>query len=64
MTRDEAGKRFRAQWLAGRTAHPDIYPDRVPGIHNDPKEQILRKIERGVDPEEAFLLVLRPDGDD
>jgi hypothetical protein len=63
MTRDEAGKRFRKQWLAGRAVHPDIYPDRVPGIPNEPKERILRKIERGVDPERAFLFVLRPDED-
>lgn len=64
MTRDEAGKLFRSQWIAGRAAHPDIYPDRTPGIPNEQKELILRKIERGVNPEDAFLWVLNPDGDD
>jgi len=64
MTRKEAGDLFVKEWQRGYRVRPDIYPPRVPGIANAPKDEIISKIQRGVDPEDAFLSVLLNDEDD
>jgi hypothetical protein len=64
MSREEAERLFVQQWRIGFETRPEIYPAGRPGIANGPKEQILCKIERGTDPEEAFLSVLITDEDD
>jgi hypothetical protein len=53
---EKTNQLFVAEWKKGRANHPDIYP---PRIENDPKDAILRLIESGVEPEIAFLSVLR-----
>lgn len=58
VPRDVAEKRFVEQWVAGHRDRPGIYPGRNPGIPNDQKEEIIRKIQRGMDPAEAFLSTL------
>jgi hypothetical protein len=61
---------FQEIYTALQNAQPrlaamgDIYPAGRPGIANGPKELILKKIERCVDPEVAFLSVLVDDEDD
>lgn len=57
VSREAAEKRFVEQWVAGHRTHPDIYPGRNPGISNDQKEEIISKIERGLDPADAFLSI-------
>lgn len=59
MSRKEAESIFFHQWKAGLVAHPDVYPDRATNISNDDKELILRKIEVGEDPHQAFVSVLK-----
>jgi hypothetical protein len=58
VARDEAERLFMAQWRRGRESDPDLYPRR---LDNEPKEAIINLIERGWDPESAFLQVLRPE---
>lgn len=55
---------FTQQWRLGHQNQPHIYPGGKPGIPNREKDEILKKIERGIDPEEAFLSVLVPEVDD
>lgn len=58
MPRSKAESIFFKQWKAGFAAYPDVYPGRATNISNDNKELILRKIERGDDPHQAFMSVL------
>lgn len=60
MTRAEAESIFMKEWRRGREVRPSIYPDR---IDNAPKEEILHKIECGMDPGEAFFVVLLTEED-
>lgn len=64
MTREQSGKFFYEHWKKAYAERPHIYPNREQGIANAPKEAILRLIERGVDPEEAFQKVLDLESDD
>jgi hypothetical protein len=64
MTRREAEDLFMKEWRRGHSARPDIYPAGRPGIANAPKEEIISKIELGIEPEDAFLSVLVGDEDD
>lgn len=58
VPRDVAETRFVEQWVAGHRDRPDVYPGRNPGIPNDQKEEIIRKIQGGMAPAEAFLSTL------
>lgn len=60
LSRPQAEQLFMHQWRLGRETLPHIYPTH---IDNRPKEGIFRKIERHMDPEEAFLSVLLPEDD-
>lgn len=64
MQRVEAEKLFVEFWRAAHSKQPLVYPGRDVGIENQPKEEILRLIERGVEPEEAFQTVLQLECDD
>ncbi len=64
MQRVEAEKLFVEFWRAAYAKQPLVYPGRDVGIENQPKEEILRLIERGVQPEEAFQAVLQLECDD
>lgn len=64
MTREQAEKVFYEHWKKAYAELPHIYPSREQGIANAPKEAILRLIERGVDPDEAFRQVLDLESDD
>jgi hypothetical protein len=59
MSRNEAESIFFRQWKTGFSTHPEIYPTRETNISNENKELILRKIERGQDPHQAFVNVLQ-----
>lgn len=58
LPRKQAEHIFVQQWKAGLIAQPDVYPDRKTNISNDNKDLILKKIERGEDPHQAFFSVL------
>lgn len=64
MERSKADRIFYEHWTTAYKECPHIYPSRQQGIDNAPKEAILRLIERGVEPEEAFQDVLGLDSDD
>lgn len=64
MRRADAEKLFVEFWRAAYIKQPNVYPGRDVGIENRPKEEILRKIERGMQPEEAFQTILQLECDD
>lgn len=59
MSRNEAESIFFRQWKTGFSTHPEIYPTRETNISNENKELILREIERGQDPHQAFVNLLQ-----
>lgn len=58
QTRADAEAAFVAHWRADLLATPPRYPKR---IENAPKEAIIRMIEKGHDPADAFTAELFPD---
>jgi len=55
ISRQEAGKRFLEHWRADKTSGALKYP---PKMDNAPKENILKLLEKGYEPSEAFAKIL------